>query len=55
MVVPQEHSCRLFFNLKKVNLAKPNTKVTTPITAAIKALKKLNINKISIFTPYTNE
>ncbi len=40
---------------KKVNLAKPNTKVTTPITSAIKALKKLNINKISIFTPYTDE
>ena len=40
---------------EKVNLAKPNTKVTTPITAAIKALKKLNINKISIFTPYTDE
>ena len=39
----------------KVNLAKPNTKVTTPITSAIKALKKLNINKISIFTPYTDE
>ena len=40
---------------KKVNLAKPNTKVTTPITSAIKALKKLNINKISVFTPYTDE
>ena len=39
----------------KVNLAKPNTKVTTPITSAIKALKKLNINKIAIFTPYTDE
>ena len=39
----------------KVNLAKPNTKVTTPITSAIKALKKLNINKISIFTPYTDK
>ena len=37
----------------KINLAKPNTKVTTPITSAIKALKKLNIKKISIFTPYT--
>ena len=37
----------------KVNLAKPNTKVTTPITSAIKALKKLNIKKISVFTPYT--
>ena len=41
--------------VEKVNAAKPNTKVTTPITAATKALKKLNINKISIFTPYTNE
>jgi maleate isomerase len=40
---------------KKVNLAKPNTKVTTPITSAIKALKKLNINKISVFNPYTDE
>ena len=40
---------------EKVNLAKPNTKVTTPITSAIKALKNLNINKISVFTPYTNE
>ena len=37
----------------KVNLAKPEAKVTTPITSAIKALKKLNIKKISIFTPYT--
>ena len=40
---------------EKVNLAKPNTKVTTPITSAINALKKLKINKISIFTPYTDE
>ena len=40
---------------EKVNLAKPNTKVTTPITSAIKAIKKFNIKKISIFTPYTNE
>ena len=39
---------------KKVNLAKPEAKVTTPITSAIKALKVLGINKISIFTPYTN-
>ena len=37
----------------KINLAKPDAKVTTPITSAIKALKKLNIKKISIFTPYT--
>jgi maleate isomerase len=40
---------------EKVNLAKPNTKVTTPITSAINALKTLKINKISIFTPYTDE
>jgi len=40
---------------EKVNLAKPNTKVTTPITSAINALKTLKINKVSIFTPYTNE
>jgi maleate isomerase len=38
---------------KNIKLAKPEAKVTTPITAAIKALNKLNINKISIFTPYT--
>ncbi len=36
-----------------VNLAKSDTKVTTPITSAIKALRILNIKKISIFTPYT--
>ena len=37
----------------KVNLAKPESKVTTPITAAVKAIDKLGIKKISIFTPYT--
>ena len=40
---------------KKVNLAKPEAKVTTPITSVIKALKVLGINKISIFTPYTKK
>ena len=40
---------------EKVNLAKPNTKVTTPITSAINALKSLKIKKLSIFTPYTDE
>jgi len=40
---------------EKVNLAKPNTKVTTPITSAINALKALGINNLSIFTPYTDE
>jgi len=38
---------------EKIHLAKPEAKVRTPITAAIKALNKLGINKISIFTPYT--
>jgi len=38
---------------EKVNLAKPEAKVTTPITSTIKALNILGINKISIFTPYT--
>jgi len=38
---------------EKVKLAKPEAKVTTPSTAAIKALKKLNIKNISIFTPYS--
>ena len=40
---------------EKVNLAKPNTQVTTPITAAVSALKTLKIKKLSIFTPYTDE
>ncbi len=40
---------------QKINLAKPEAKVTTPITSTIKALKKLNIKRISIFTPYTKE
>ena len=38
---------------KNINLAKPDAKVTTPITSAIKALRTLGIKKISIFTPYT--
>ena len=37
----------------KVNLAKPEAKATTPITAAVKALEALGIKKVSIFTPYT--
>ena len=40
---------------EKIHLAKPEAKVTTPITSAIKALKILDINKISIFTPYTKK
>ena len=40
---------------QKVKVAKPMAEVTTPSTAAIKALKKLNINKISLFTPYSKK
>ena len=40
---------------EKVNLVKPNTKVTTPITSAINALNSLKIKKLSIFTPYTDQ
>ena len=40
---------------KKCKLAKPKAKVTTPRTAAIKALKKLNIKNVSIFTPYSKK
>jgi len=36
----------------KIKKAKPESEVTTPSTASIKALKKLNLNKIAIFTPY---
>ena len=38
---------------EKVKAAKPMAELTTPSTAAIKALKKLNIKKICIFTPYS--
>ena len=40
---------------KKVKVAKPMAEVSTPSTAAIKALKKLNIKKVSIFTPYSKK
>ena len=38
---------------KKVKAAKPNAKLTTPSSAAIKALRKLNVKRLSIFTPYS--
>ena len=38
---------------EKINLAKPETKVTTPSTAAINALRKMKVNKLAIFTPYS--
>tara|TARA_Y100001970_G_scaffold207586_1_gene252954 strand:- start:1951 stop:2697 length:747 start_codon:yes stop_codon:yes gene_type:complete len=40
---------------QKVKSAKPMADVTTPSTAAIKALKKLDIKKIYIFTPYSKK
>ena len=40
------------FIKKKVTIAKPNTKLTTPSSSSIRALKKFNIRKIAIFTPY---
>ena len=40
---------------KKINKAKPEAIVTTPSTASIKALKKLNIYKVAIFTPYSKK
>ena len=40
---------------KKIELAKPEAKITTPSTAASNALKKLNVSKVAIFTPYSKE
>ena len=40
---------------KKVKAAKPKAKLTTPSSAAIKALKKLNVKKIAVFTPYSKK
>jgi len=40
---------------KKIELAKPEAKVTTPSTAARNALKKLNVSKVAIFTPYSKK
>ena len=37
---------------EKIQLVKPDCYVTTPITSAIKAFKKMNVKKIALFTPY---
>ena len=37
---------------KKVLKAKPKSKLTTPSTSSINALKKFKIRKIAVFTPY---
>jgi len=39
----------------QVKKSKPKAKVTTPITAAIKAFKKLSLNNIAVLTPYPKE
>ena len=37
---------------EKILSAKPGCYVTTPVTSAMKAFKKMNIKKIALFTPY---
>ena len=39
----------------KIKKAKPLAKITTPSTSSLKALKKMNIRKLAIFTPYTKK
>ena len=39
----------------QVKKSKPESKVTTPITAAIKAFKKLNLKNIAVLTPYPKD
>jgi len=38
--------------VSQIHKSKPGVYVTTPITAALRAFKKLDINKIAILTPY---
>ena len=37
---------------EKIQIAKPGCYISTPITSAIKAINKMKIKKIAIFTPY---
>ena len=39
----------------KINLAKPEAKVVTPSSAAVNALRKMKVKKVSIFTPYSEK
>ncbi len=39
----------------KINLAKPDAKVVTPSSAAVNALRKMHVKKVSIFTPYSKK
>ena len=38
--------------IDKIHQSKPNTYVSTPITAAIKSFSKMNIKNIAVLTPY---
>ena len=40
---------------EEVNKTKPNAKVTTPITAALKAFKQLGLKNIAVLTPYPKD
>jgi len=37
---------------ERINQSKPNTYVSTPITAAIKSFSKMKIKKVAVLTPY---
>ena len=39
----------------QVQRSKPEAKVTTPITASLKAFKKLNLKNIAVLTPYPKD
>ena len=39
----------------KINLAKPGARVVTPSSAAVNALRKMKVKKVSIFTPYSEK
>ena len=39
----------------QVQKSKPEAKVTTPITASLKAFKKLNLKNIAVLTPYPKD
>jgi maleate isomerase len=40
---------------EEVNKTKPNAKVTTPITAALKAFKHVGLKNIAVLTPYPKD
>ena len=43
-------------NIKnKVKISKPKASLTTPSTAAIKALNKFNVKNLAVFTPYSKK